>query len=55
MVRAGGLILADNTLRPEMLDPAGDGGAKRYNAPSLHTRRSRRLSCRFCGGRDLTG
>lgn len=32
LVRAGGLILADNTLRPEMLDPAGEGGAKRYNA-----------------------
>ena len=32
LVRDGGLILADNTLRPEMLDPAGDGGAKRYNA-----------------------
>ena len=31
-VRNGGLILADNTLRPDMLDPAGDGGAKRYNA-----------------------
>ncbi len=32
LVRDGGLILADNTLRPDMLDPAGDGGAKRYNA-----------------------
>lgn len=32
LVRDGGLILADNTLRPEMLDPTGDGGAKRYNA-----------------------
>lgn len=32
LVRDGGLILADNTLRPEMLDPAADGGAKRYNA-----------------------
>lgn len=32
LVRSGGLVLADNTLRPDMLDPAGDGGAKRYNA-----------------------
>jgi predicted O-methyltransferase YrrM len=32
LVRNGGLILADNTLRPDMLDPAGNGGAKRYNA-----------------------
>ena len=32
LTRDGGLILADNTLRPDMLDPAGDGGAKRYNA-----------------------
>jgi caffeoyl-CoA O-methyltransferase len=32
LVREGGLILADNTLRPEMLDDAADGGAKRYNA-----------------------
>lgn len=32
LVRDGGLILADNTLRPDMLDPTGDGGAKRYNA-----------------------
>lgn len=32
LVRDGGLILADNTLRPEMLDSTGEGGAKRYNA-----------------------
>ncbi len=32
LVRDGGLILADNTLRPEMLNPDADGGAKRYNA-----------------------
>jgi predicted O-methyltransferase YrrM len=32
LVREGGLVLADNTLRPEMLDPDADGGAKRYNA-----------------------
>lgn len=32
LVRDGGLILADNTLRPDMLDAAADSGAKRYNA-----------------------
>jgi predicted O-methyltransferase YrrM len=32
LVRAGGLILADNTLPDEVLVPTGDSGAKRYNA-----------------------
>jgi predicted O-methyltransferase YrrM len=32
LVRAGGLILADNTLPDEVLLPTGDSGAKRYNA-----------------------
>lgn len=32
LVRDGGLILADNTLREDMLHPDGDSGAKRYNA-----------------------
>ncbi len=32
LVRDGGLIVADNTLRPEVLDPAADSGVKRYNA-----------------------
>jgi len=32
LVRVGGLILADNTLREDMLDPSADSGAKRYNA-----------------------
>ena len=45
-VRNGGLILADNTLRPDMLDPAGDGGAKRYNA-AVATHHAR-IDCRTC-------
>ena len=32
LVRDGGLIVADNTLRPEVLDPAADSGVGRYNA-----------------------
>lgn len=32
LVRAGGLILADNTLPDEVLDPNGDSGTKRYNS-----------------------
>lgn len=32
MVRKGGLILADNTLPPSVLDSSKDGGAIRYNA-----------------------
>lgn len=32
LVRPGGLIVADNTLRPEVLDPAADSGVGRYNA-----------------------
>lgn len=32
LVRDGGLILADNTLPDEVLDPNGDSGTKRYNA-----------------------
>ncbi len=32
LVRAGGLILGDNTLPDAVLDPAGNSGTKRYNA-----------------------
>ncbi len=32
LVRDGGLVLGDNTLPDAVLDPAGDSGAKRYNA-----------------------
>ena len=32
LVRDGGLILADNTLPDEVLDPGAESGTKRYNA-----------------------
>lgn len=32
LVRDGGVIVADNTLREDMLNDEGDSGAKRYNA-----------------------
>lgn len=32
MVREGGLILADNTMRPDVLDPGSTAGIPRYNA-----------------------
>ena len=45
LVRAGGLILADNTLPDAVLDAHADSGAKRYNAAAATHRRSSPWLC----------